>query len=133
MLTEKELLQEITQKVSDFWSVNKSPFLVSQLGANHTKADIRAATKGIAIVRWIQENASKLKVKLIYHPTQKEKIGLIPANEVFEYENNIPKLTSPSNEKELTLAFLEMLKTKCTPQELDQIEIPTKILVKLLT
>ena len=125
MLTEKELLQEITQKVSDFWSVNKSPFLVSQLGANHTK--------GIAIVRWIQENASKLKVKLIYHPTQKEKIGLIPANEVFEYENNTPKLTSPSNEKELTLAFLEMLKTKCTPQELDQIEIPTKILVKLLT
>ena len=133
MLTEKELLQEITQKVSDFWSVNKSPFLVSQLGANHTKADIRVATKGIAIVRWIQENASKLKVKLIYHPTQKEKIGLIPANEVFEYENNTPKLTSPSNEKELTLAFLEMLKTKCTPQELDQIEIPTKILVKLLT
>lgn len=133
MLTEKELLQEITQKVSDFWSVNKSPFLVSQLGANHTKADIRAATKGIAIVRWIQENASKLKVKLIYHPTQKEKIGLIPANEVFEYENNTPKLTSPSNEKELTLAFLEMLKTKCTSQELDQIEIPTKILVKLLT
>ena len=126
MLTEKELLQEITQKVSDFWSVNKSPFLVSQLGANHTKADIRAATKGIAIVRWIQENASKLKVKLIYHPTQKEKIGLIPANEVFEYENNTPKLTSPSNEKELTLAFLEMLRRNVLRKNLIKLKYQQK-------
>lgn len=134
MLTDKQFKFDITQRVSDFWDKNQSPLLLSMLGANYTKAEIRGVTKGVSVVKWIQENEKTLKVKLIHHPLQKEKIGLIPEGQSYEYEKSaLPTVLSSSTEKELTLAFLELLKVKCTSQELDQVQIPTKILLKLLT
>ena len=134
MLTDKQFKSEITQRVSDFWAQNQSPLLVSVLGTSYPKAEIREVTKGAAIVKWIQENEKTLKVKLIHHPFLKEKIGLIPEGQSYEYEKSpLPTVLSSATEKELTLAFLELLKVKCTPQELDQVQIPTKILLKLLT
>lgn len=133
VMLESQLKSEVIQKVKDFWKKNQSPLLVSQLGGIYNKEQVRQATNGLSFVKWIQENQAELKLKIVVHPVQKEKIGLIPSNENFSYSSDEDSNHMSSNDKELTLAFLELLKKRCNQQELDQIQIPTKILVRLLS
>jgi len=132
-MLENQLKTEIVQKVKIFWKNNQSPLLVSQLGGDYPKEEVRKATKGLSLVKWIKENQGELQLKVVVHPSQDQKIGLIPSSESFSYGEDVKSEKVSSNDKELTLAFLDLLKSRCNQQELDQIQIPTKILVRLLS
>ena len=132
-MLEKQLKAEITKKVQSFWNDKQSPLLVSQLGGEYPKEEVRKATKGLSLVKWIKENQGELSLKIVVHPSQDQKIGLIPSNQNYSYDDSLNSEKVSTTDKELTLAFLDLLKSRCSQQELYQIQIPTKILVRLLS
>lgn len=123
----------LKESVAENWQKTEEPFLLSSIGAKFTKEQIKQNTGGLSITAWIRKNLDLLELKLISHPTQKEKIGLIPKNETFSYEKTEVSTTNTNlTDRELTLSFIELLQKKCTPKELEEINLPLKVLVKLL-
>lgn len=123
----------LKESVSENWKKAGEPFLLSSIGSRFTKEQIRQNTGGLSITNWIRNNLDSLDLKIVSHPTQKEKIGLIPKNENYSYETNeISVIRTNLTDRELTLSFIELLQKKCTPKELEEINLPLKVLVKLL-
>mgnify|MGYP003618210779 FL=1 len=123
----------LKESVSENWKKTGEPFLLSSIGSKFSKEEIKQNTGGLSITNWIRNNLDSLDLKIVSHPTQKEKIGLIPKNEKFSYETNeISVIRTNLTDRELTLSFIELLQKKCTPKELEEINLPLKVLVKLL-
>ena len=123
----------LRESVSENWQKTGEPFLLSSIGSTFTKEEIKQNTGGLSITNWIRNNLDSLDLKIVSHPTQKEKIGLIPKNEKFSYETDEISVTRTNlTDRELTLSFIELLQKKCTPKELEEINLPLKVLVKLL-
>ena len=123
----------LKESVSENWKKTGEPFLLSSIGSTFTKEEIKQNTGGLSITNWIRNNLDSLDLKIVSHPTQKEKIGLIPKNEKFSYETDEISITRTNlTDRELTLSFIELLQKKCTPKELEEINLPLKVLVKLL-
>jgi hypothetical protein len=120
----------LKESVSENWKKTGEPFLLSSIGSKFTKEEIKKNTGGLSITNWIRNNLDSLDLKIVSHPTQKEKIGLIPKNEKYSYETN--EIRTNLTDRELTLSFIELLQKKCTPKELEEINLPLKVLVKLL-
>ena len=123
----------LRESVSENWQKTGEPFLLSSIGSKFSKEEIKQNTGGLSITNWIRNNLDSLDLKIVSHPTQKEKIGLIPKNEKFSYETDEISVTRTNlTDRELTLSFIELLQKKCTPKELEEINLPLKVLVKLL-
>lgn len=123
----------LKESVSENWKKTGEPFLLSSIGSKFSKEQIKQNTGGLSITNWIRNNLDSLDLKIVSHPTQKEKIGLIPKDEKFSYEKNeISVIRTNLTDRELTLSFIELLQKKCTPKELEEINLPLKVLVKLL-
>uniref|UniRef100_UPI003F49308E hypothetical protein n=1 Tax=Acinetobacter soli TaxID=487316 RepID=UPI003F49308E len=123
----------LKESVSENWKKTGEPFLLSSIGSTFTKEEIKQNTGGLSITNWIRNNLDSLDLKIVSHPTQKAKIGLIPKNEKYSYETNeISVIRTNLTDRELTLSFIELLQKKCTPKELEEINLPLKVLVKLL-
>ncbi|WP_173913110.1 hypothetical protein [Acinetobacter sp. Marseille-Q1618] len=123
----------LKESVSESWKKTGEPFLLSSIGSKFTKEEIKQNTGGLSITNWIRNNLDSLDLKIVSHPTQKEKIGLIPKNQNYSYETNeISVIRTNLTDRELTLSFIELLQKKCTPKELEEINLPLKVLAKLL-
>lgn len=123
----------LRESVLENWEKTKEPFLLSSIGSKFTKEEIRQNTGGLSISTWIRNNLNSLELKIVSHPSQKEKIGLIPKKEKFSYEEEETSTNSTHlSDRELTLSFIELLQKRCTPKELEEINLPLKILAKLL-
>lgn len=108
-------------------------FYLVPLVQNSLKRKLKKNTGGLSITNWIRNNLDSLDLKIVSHPTKKEKIGLIPKNKNYSYETDEISVNGTNlTDRELTLYFIELLQKKCTPKELEEINLPLKILVKLL-
>ena len=123
----------LKESVSDTWEKTGEPFLLSSIGSKFSKEQIKQNTGGLSITNWIRNNLDSLDLKIVSHPTQKEKIGLIPKHKNYSYGTDEISITNSNlTDRELTLSFIELLQKKCTPKELEEINLPLKVLVKLL-
>jgi hypothetical protein len=130
---ETSLDNYLKESVSENWEKTGEPFLLSSIGSKFTKEEIKKNTGGLSITNWIRNNLDSLDLKIVSHPTKKEKIGLIPKNKNYSYETDEISVTRTNlTDRELTLSFIELLQKKCTPKELEEINLPLKVLVKLL-
>jgi len=130
MANQVDIKTSIKEEVDKYWDANKEPFLLSSIGSIYPKEDIQAYTKGVSLRNWIDSNRKELGVQVVVHPLQPARIGLIPLNETYTFSKTTD--SKKNTDRELTLAFLEMLNTKLSSKELDEINIPFKILTKLL-
>lgn len=137
---ENELIELIKNKVQGKWEKNKEPYLLSSVGSDFKgTSTLKEVLNGKRLKEWAISNKDKLNVEISIHPTQKEKIGLIPNSEQYEYTSEqkatkgirATKATSNSNKKQTTINFILML-GELTPDEADKVVIPTSILSKLL-
>ena len=137
---ESELIDLIKKKVQEKWARNKTPYLLSSVGSDFKgTSTLKEALNGKRLKEWASSNKEKLNVELSVHPTQMEKIGLIPSNEKYEYPVEQMSLgvvkeggvTSNKKRKQVTLNFILML-GELGPEEADKVIIPTSLLSKLL-
>ncbi|HED3137360.1 hypothetical protein [Citrobacter farmeri] len=131
---ENELIDLIKTKVQEKWGKNKEPYLLSSVGSDYKgTVPLKKVLNGKRLKEWAILNQDNLKIDISIHPTQKEKIGLIPQNERYDYPDEIKEVTQKikKNKKAITLGFLGML-GELSEEEADKIIIPTSILTKLL-
>jgi hypothetical protein len=82
-------------------------------------------------------------VRLVVHPTQKAKIGIVPANANFSFENGVSdtgktdsdqrstKSQKQANPKFILIQFLQML-SKLDDETLNEVHIPVRVLARIV-
>ncbi len=141
-MDQEKLKAEIKLIADKYWAENNKPILLSELGpqlANLVGEDgYRTQFEGKSLKTFIKDTGEANGYRLVVHPTQSAKIGLVPLDSTFEFESVNPSAEkSPEKsdrvrkQENKALALLEILAT-LPDAELAQISIPISALVKLI-
>jgi len=131
-----DALKAIAEK---FWEENQKPVLLSNLPPklNEIIPNYKELLKGKSLKRFIKESGDEFGCKLIEHPIHKAKVAIAPLASAYLFpdETDIPEITS-SNAKEgnadkIIISFLRELK-KLSQEDIEKIELPVSVIVKLL-
>ncbi len=125
-------LQQLTEKVNTFWQSKEEPLLLSSFPMFWKKDDYEGILDGKTLKQFLQASSEGC-FRIIEHPTQKAKVGLIPFNENYVFSEEIASKDNAQqyNKEKILLAFLNSLKD-LSDKELDSINIPLSVMVKLL-
>ena len=128
--------------VDTHWQDNERPillsFLTKPLKEKLGDESYALITKGKSLKEVVKESSEKYGYKLIEHPTQKAKIGVIPIGKTYNFENNdgekqrkFSRNEKTFDDQEIVLSFLKLLQ-KLPPQELEKVIIPASVITLLL-
>jgi len=129
-MSETDLKQYLIEKTEKNWKEKKNIFLLSQLSTEITKENISTITKNKKLKNWIEEELYNT-IKVVQHPIKKAIIGTIPANQEYTFEKKQDNF-NPKNLNEQTLSFIETAQQKLSAREIEEINIPFHIMIKLL-
>lgn len=139
----------LLEKTKGVWEEKKEPYLLSSVGVDLKKEkgkNIKEELNGEKLKSWIINNKDSILVEVIEHPLIKEKIGIIPKGEVFNYtseserkinkKNNISVKSRLCNKKEnenlMKLKdFLNMVSV-LSEKDLDKVIIPSSVILKIM-
>lgn len=126
-----DLSKILKEKTLRYWSEKHNPLLLSTL-AKEIQRDIGASEydsllgESGSLKNFIQATQSaNTGYKLIEHPEQKAKIGLIPFKENYFF----PSKKNNLNEADIA-GFVKVLKT-LTEEELKQLSVPASLIVRI--
>ena len=134
----KSSLKEIADK---HWATRQEAMLLSELApilaSKAGAADYRTVLNGKSLKAFIRDTGKDNGYRLVEHPTQVAKVGLVPLDAQFEFVASISE-KMPKTKTETTrhrenraIALLEILAT-LPEEDIAQISIPVMTLVKLL-
>lgn len=127
-------LEDIIQSVThEYWHENQKPLLLSGLPKMLAKEcpDLQTHLKGQRLKDFISETAAQGRYKLVVHPLQKAKIGVVPFDIEYNFSDASDLSVKVRNVQSVTLAFLRVLES-LPEHEADKVVIPTSVLIKLL-
>lgn len=121
-LSFQDKISDITKK---YWDQYKKPLLLSliptKVGENYMQRLGKQTLKA-----FIESTLEEHKYKLVVHPVRKAKIGLIPFDVEFQYEDSIQKQLSKSD----VMGFINVLES-LRDEDLRQIQLPAHVVLKL--
>lgn len=136
-----ELINTVSKLVSDHWNNTSSPLLIADIPTKikEEKAiDYKIILGDERLKAFAIDTQGSDKYKVVMHPTQIAKIGLVPYNEEFSFDTEsekteiVQKNNSSNNSRNATLSFLEAI-NKLPLKEKMSIEIPAYVLAKLIS
>ncbi|RZU36810.1 hypothetical protein EV700_3282 [Fluviicoccus keumensis] len=134
---DQNLLETAVKEICDsYWASRQVPVLLSGLPSMlQEKIPNFRALLGVRTLKvFLQETGGNAGYKLVEHPSQKARIGVIPAAEEYVFPSEPQTSTKTIKDdvrQEAVLAFLREL-SKLPDSELDKVNIPVSVLVKLL-
>jgi len=139
MTTAAQMIEFLRQKAGEAWA-DGNPYFLSNAGPDLTVAEIpyRDILDGEKMKDFVVRTSGDAGYQLVQHPVQRAKLGLVPAGVSFAFEERnedadaattIGDSAEPRRGAQL-LAFLDML-SRLPREDLDEIIIPTRVLVKL--
>ena len=140
-MDDKQLKAFLIDRVKFHWNSPKKVLLLADVPSElkeHKQQDYRDILGEKRLKAFASETQGVDGYKLIQHPNQKAKLGLIPYDADFEFPDDVavgpaPKRPQhlPSNTRRTTLEFMNILNSL---PEKDQAEIviPARIVAKLL-
>ena len=88
--TEAELKQAILERTRERWEAKQEPLLLSQLGPDLLARGVNfKEIIDVPMKKYIEENLGST-VRVISHPEQPQKVGIIPISEIYDF----PPLTA---------------------------------------
>src|SRR3954465_3399208 len=90
MLTADDLSNFLAKKAEERWTVEQQPYFLSSV-APELKAngrDYRSAIGEEKLKAFAKRIGSSSGFKVVEHPTQKSKIGIVPVNSNFAFEES---------------------------------------------
>ncbi len=141
--TSESILSFAAERAKDAWAKDGQPYLLSRLSPDLLMEGINY--KGVLGDQRLAElmRTGHAYVKLVSHPTQKAKIGLIPTDKEFEFSTepvteSKHSSATPSSDRArssrrryIVSNFLQLL-SELDDADSAQVQIPTNILTKLM-
>lgn len=129
----KQLSDAIKIITERHWASKKQPTLLSALPELLNKQlgeDFRNALDGGNLKTFIQSESPQSGYKLVEHPNQRAKIGVLPADEFFDF---VPTFNTSTNISTVDAqAFIRVL-SALSEEERKAMTLPATLVVKLLT
>lgn len=140
-MDEEQLKEFLIERVKFHWSSPKKVLLLADVPSElkeHKQQNYRDILGEKRLKAFVTEAQDTDGFKLIRHPNQKAKLGLVPYDAEFEFPDTVrdepvskrPKHL-PSNTRRTTLEFLSIVNS-LTEKEQSEIVIPARIVAKLL-
>jgi len=139
--TPDALNEFIVRRTEEHWEKTKTPYLLSKISTDliHYGVNYRNIIgEGTTLKQYVSGLRS---VRIVAHPIQKAKVGLVPAGSgfVFEIEPTVtsgsgsehPKRARMPSQKYIVMQFLNLL-SKLPAEELKSVTIPVHVLAKLV-
>jgi hypothetical protein len=143
--TKESIARFISRRTIAEWRNSSKPYMLNQISPELMSKDIDY--KKVIYPLTLKQFAMSIgpDVKMIIHPTQKSKIGLVPKDQMFDFqgteaESDFSQRTSSSSPKKhykisrakfAVLNFLDAL-NKLDDKELESVVIPVSVLAKLV-
>lgn len=132
----------LREKAAERWAAEQQPYLLSSV-APDLKArgqDYRSALGEERLKAFVKRMGETGEFRVVEHPRQKAKVGIVPVGEDFEFSEEGDRLPNgpgvaarafPSSRERTVLDFLRILGHLPDPL-LEEVSIPTKVLARLL-
>lgn len=143
-MTKDELIEFLQRRTTEVWDASKQPYYLARVQPDLRESgkNYREAT-GEQTLALFSETVPNIRV--VRHPHQKAKIGLVPASSSFEFseiegqsstEATTPALPSRSRvyrpgSQRVVVDFLQLLST-LDDDDLKDFHIPSLVLAKML-
>lgn len=142
-----ELIEFLKQKMDEHWRTRQSPYLLSEIPADlesHKGVSYKEILGEQRLKNFTSETSHEGGYKLVQHPTQSAKLGLVPYDSEFSFTpDNEPlvgvterlsedKKTNRSKLKYATITFLEAV-SKLPESDQKEIQIPTRIIAQFIS
>lgn len=130
----KEFLRDRTHET---WDELKIPYYLSVLGSDLEKKGVkyRDFTGPLRLAQWLAHEKIP-ETKLIVHPHHKAKVGLLPSEVIFNFEEDDSgesiKKSQKRNQSEKALIDFVKAFSVLPEEALESYEIPAKILLAFL-
>lgn len=135
---EQAIIEFLKSKAIGAWE-HQAPYLLSFAGPDLSDQgiDYRAMLDGERLIGFVERTSGEGGYKVVRHPRQRAKLGIVPFDADFHFDDLGQELPDPSGATQgpehhgsALLDFLKAL-SKLPPDDLDGIVIPTRVLVKL--
>lgn len=140
--TEGDIIAFLKTQADSNWQSSQEPFLLSQAapGMKASGLDYQAILGDERLKAFVKRTEEQGGYRLVSHPVQKPKIGIVPAGETFEFSaddlgdggERIPYRRPEASQSDYSSRAIVRALSRLSDEELDQIVIPTRIFVKLL-
>lgn len=134
----------IIRRTREHWESAQTPYLLTYISSDYQK-ETGQQYKSLIYPQSLKEFVGSLSsdVKIVQHPLQKPKVGLIPSEHNYTYgveDVFRPKASTGTDRttkrsippKYVVLNFLEGL-AKLNDDEIDRVNLPLSVLVKMLS
>lgn len=137
-ISKEELSEKIAAHANAFWTHNNEPLLLSKLGPELTNEgiDYKSVLLNQGLGNFITNDISELK--LVKHPTQFAKVGVLPADKEYSFDRKgivlekVPSdLDNIRTSRRAFYSFIEAL-SKLPAEEIQSVNIPARVIVRLL-
>ncbi len=132
-MDKKLFIDDLTKKVNEFWSKKKEPLLLSNFSTFWKRDEYEHILEEKTLKQFLQ-SLDDVEFKIVEHPNQKAKVGIIPLREHYEFtisNSNKDSIHEQHNKEKGLIMFLNSLKN-LSDKDLESINIPVSIMVKLL-
>jgi hypothetical protein len=137
--TEDTIIEFLKDKANTAWQTQK-PYLLSFAVPDMLEAqiDYQAILNGERLKGFVERTAGEGRYRVVKHPHQRAKVGVVPSDSQFEFEDanhkeaasDFRSVRGESAQGAVLLSFLGALST-LPEEDLDAIVIPTRVLVRL--
>jgi hypothetical protein len=136
----------LKRSAEQFWQQHGQPFLLSDVapGLKAEGIDYKAILDEETLKSFIKRTGETCGYRLVEHPTQRAKVGLVPSEAQFSFPDTRTDTPlserSPASERRpsaasdrerVILAFLRAL-SRLNDDEIESVNIPVRVLIKLL-
>lgn len=137
-MSKDELARRITSRTTTYFAEKRQPYLLSRIPPDLAADDLNyKEIAGDQTLKGFVEGVSGIKI--VRHPTQKAKIGIIPAHAAFSYETQSNETIAVAADKprmkrspppDALTSLLQAL-AHLEPEELDTVHIPVRVMIRL--
>lgn len=126
------LILSIAELARTTWQRDKQPLLISNIPRQIPDKDFRAVLGTEGVKGFVARTCDAGKYKLVEDPNHKARVGIIPADETYEFPTSTKHPVAGEKHKGETMRrFLELL-GELSENEQRSVVIPINVITKLL-
>ncbi|APP99939.1 hypothetical protein PsaNZ63_00965 [Pseudomonas syringae pv. actinidiae] len=134
-MNDEQLKDTLIHATRDFWAAYSNPLLLSNLPSSLSEkgiADYKSILGNTSLKAFVSTLAEQGHLKVVTHPQHRAKIGLIPAEESYDFpqEEDAVKQKQKYTGDSHAVRLLDIL-SKLDDQDLVNLNIPVSVLAKL--